>query len=341
MPEGSNVGKGDPVMYIFIEYAALAAAALLTCRGLFMLLRPQLSQLHTALQTERRHLTRMKHLRSITRRQSDRSRYAVWFERLHREFELLLKTTKGEKYRAGMVQSFALTASSLFLTVGLLSFFAARDIRFSLFLASLTLFCLFMRYRIKLRRIQIQGGYDLAEAVGILTSKYKVNRGNMRNALRAASQEIRSPLIRRHFIRIVREEMNYISPSEMEKTVEEFVYSINTSFAKQLGLAILKGLVRGEYVESTLSNIDKNIHKNIDMLRDEGDSSSEVLQLSWLHLILFPLLLVFMVVFMGFRSTVHYQLETDAGRFWLTVTLLFILASLLMAVWFKKPPNDY
>jgi hypothetical protein len=195
--------------------------------------------------------------------------------------------------------------------------------------------------RLKLRSQQIQSGYDLAEVVGILTSTYKVTRGNMRTALQLSCQEIESRAIRRHFMNWIREELNYVDTKEMEKAVEEFIYSIQTSFAKQLGLTVLKGLLRNENVESTLMAIDKNIHKQIDMLRDEGDSSSEVLQLSWLHVLLFPLLLLMMVVFMGYTSTMHYQLGTEQGRFWLTVTVCFIAGSLLLAVWFRRPPNDY
>ncbi|WP_248928319.1 hypothetical protein [Paenibacillus hamazuiensis] len=330
------------MLFIITQYAILLAAALLTCRGMFLAARPLLHRLKTRLGTDRRHRARMKHLLERKRQNAGaRGSAAAWFAKAERELELMLRTTQGDKYAAGSVQSFLFMAFSLVATAFLLAFFASGSLRFSAFMAVFSVFCLWAGYRLKLRKIQIQGGYDLAEAVGILTSKYKVSRGNMRSALRAASQEVSSPLIRYHFIHMVREEMSYTSPAEMQRAVEEFVYAIDTSFAKQLGLTILKGLVRGEFVESTLSNIDKNIHKNIDVLRDEGDSSSEVLQLSWLHLILFPLLIVFMVMFMGLQSTLHYQFETESGRYWLAVTLLVIFASLLMAVWFKKPPNDY
>ncbi|TBL80608.1 hypothetical protein [Paenibacillus thalictri] len=330
------------MMFTMVQYGLLLAAALFTSQGAYLFARPALRILQASLRTDRRHLTRMKALRELRRKDIRRSgRWVKAAGRLHRWLELLLITTGGDKDRPGAVQSFLLLAASLFGAVGTLALFASGSVRFSLLMAVIAVFCLYMRYHMKLRKIQIQGGYDLAEAVGILTSKYKVNRGNMRSALREASQEVRSVTIRRHFIKLVREEINYTNPEELERSVEEFVYSINTSFAKQLGLALLKGLVRGEYVESTLSSIDKNIHKNIDMLRDEGDSSSEVLQLSWLHVLLFPALILFMVVFMGFSSTMHYQLGTETGRYWLTITVIFILFSLVMAFWFKRPPNDY
>jgi hypothetical protein len=325
----------------FVTILLLFVSAMLFILGMYLLFKPLLRYLSLLLRTERRHMSRMKQLRRPGKLSNESSRLTLLYRLLHRELELLLKATQGERYSDLSVQRFLLLAVSSALTTGMVSYIVTFDIRFSLFL-TLTAFTIFILYqRLKLRSQQIQSGYDLAEAVGILTSKYKVTRGNMRMALQLASQEIDSRAIRRHLMNWIREELNYVDTKEMEKAVEEFIYSIQTSFAKQLGLTVLKGLLRNENVESTLMAIDKNIHKQIDMLRDEGDSSSEVLQLSWLHVLLFPLLLMMMVVFMGYTSTMHYQLGTEQGRFWLTVTVCFITGSLLLAVWFRRPPNDY
>ncbi|PZE20690.1 hypothetical protein [Paenibacillus xerothermodurans] len=327
--------------YALLNTMALAAAALVFTSGLYLLLQPLVRHLRTVLRTERRHQIRMKELYTQSLRPRMPSRVAALAGWLQRELEMLLKATQRERYSDTSLQLFVLFTSSSALSVGLIAFFATIDARFSLFAGGLTFAIPIVYYRIKLRSLQIQNGYDLAEAVGILSSKYKVTRGNMRTALQLSCQEIGSAPIRRHFMNLIREELNYVDSREMEKAVEEFIYSIKTSFAKQLGLTVLKGLVRGENVESTLMAIDKNIHKQIDVLRDEGDSSSEILQLSWLHVLLFPSLLLMMAVFIGYNSTLHYQLGTEQGRFWFTVTVCFIVGALLLAVWFRRPPNDY
>ncbi|MCR8635840.1 hypothetical protein [Paenibacillus radicis (ex Xue et al. 2023)] len=329
-----------PAAYTVINIALLGASALLFTWGMYLLLHPLLDYMSALLRTERRHRSGMKLLQDQRLRQVKLAGLIVVYRRLMRELELLLKATQKEDVNVS-VQRFILLTISCGLSAGLISYFSTYDTRFSLFIMGLTSILPIMYYRLKLRSLQIQSGYDLAEVVGILTSKYKVTRGNMRIALQQSCLEIDSGPIRRHFMNLLREELNYVESSEMEKAVEEFIYSIQTSFAKQLGLTILKGLLRNENVESTLMAIDKNIHKQIDMLRDEGDSSSEVIQLSWLHVILFPLLLLMMVVFMGYNSTVYYQLGTEQGRFWLTVTVCFIVGSLMLAVWFRRPPNDY
>jgi len=329
------------VVYPIINVAVLCLSAWLFTWGLFKTVHPLLAYLGALERTDRRHRAGMRMLRKQAGQPEQPGKLTIAWRTLHRELELLLKATYGDRFHELMVQRFILLVASSASSFGLIIYFSSSDARFSLFMSVLVLVAPIAYYRLKLRNTQIQSGYDLAEAVGILSSKYKVTRGNMRNALQLASQEIASPLIRRHFMNWIREEMNYVDSRDMERAVEEFIYSIPTSFAKQLGLTVLKGLLRNENVESTLDAIDKNIHKQIDLLRDEGDSSSEVLQLSWLHVILFPLLIVLMIVFMGYNSTMHYQLGTEQGRFWLTVTLCFIGGSLLLAIWFRRPPNDY
>lgn len=319
----------------------LIGSALLLTLGFYYLLRPLLIRFAQEHRAYARHRKRMREMRRPGFRLWRPSLIGRLSARVYRELELTLKTVRGEQYRDGAVERWVMLSVSSGVSLALLSFFASSDIRFSLFMGALVPVIFWLALRLRLRGIQLQSGYELADAVGILAGKYKMTRGNMRTALRLAGPEITSPAIRRMFLHLIREEMNYVDPREMERAIEELVYGIQTSFAKQLGLTLLKGLVRGERVERTLMSIDRNIHKQMDLLRDEGDSSSEVLQLSWLHLILFPLLLVLMVVFMGLNSTLHYQLGTESGRFWLTVAVGFILASLLMALWFRKPPNDY
>ncbi|OXM82428.1 hypothetical protein [Paenibacillus rigui] len=327
--------------YPLLNAAILVLSAWLFSAGLYLALRPLLRFTRELVRTDRRHQSSMKRLAKRSLSNERPNRVLQMWQRWRRELELLLKATQGGRYRDTSLQRFVVLTIATACSVSMVGYFITADVRFSLFAAILTIAAPVLYQRIKLRSLQIQTGYDLAEAVGILSSKYKVTRGNMRLALQLSSQEVGSEPIRRHFMNWIREELNYVDVREMERAVEEFIYGIQTSFAKQLGLTVLKGLLRGENVENTLMAIDKNIHKQIDMLRDEGDSSSEVLQLSWLHVILFPLLMVLMVTFMGYNSTVHYQLETEQGRFWLTTTVCFIVGSLLLAMWFRRPPNDY
>lgn len=329
------------MLYQFIEIAVSGAAAILFAAGCLLLTKPAMTRFRMRLRVKERHSSRVK---SLTRRGMEQDAgYLRGKLRggIRRRLELMLKAVQGDKYKEGSVERFAMW----WLSAGAVTFAfvwtASEDTRFAAAAGLLSMLIILSVLWLKERSIQIQAGYDLAEAVGVIVSKYKMTRGSMRLALRAAAPEITSPAIRRMIIHIVREELNYIEPIEMEKAVEELVYGIRTSFSKQLGLTILKGLLHGENVERTLLAIDKNIHKQIDLLRDEGDSSSEVLQLSWLHVILFPLLLGFMIAFMGVSSTLHYQFQTESGRFWLAVITACILGSLFMAVWFRKPVNDY
>lgn len=334
-------------MYQAIEAAVAGAAAVLFAWGAFLLAAPGLSLARKRLASASRHaaLLRKQRLRragyAAGRGEAGGELGGKLWRKPRSSLELMLRTLQGDRYRPGAAERWVIGAASAAAAVFALGLSLTGDVPYAAGMGALTLLATFAWLQLRFRRLQIQAGYDLAEAVGVLAGKYKMTRGNMRLALRQAAQEISSAPIRRMFLHIVREEMNYLEPDEMEKAVEELVFGIQTSFAKQLGLTLLKGLLRGENVERTLMAIDKNIHRQMDVLRDESDSSGEVLQLSWLHLILFPLLIVFMVAFMGWNSTVHYQLGTESGRFWLGATVISIGGALLLAVWFRRPPNDY
>lgn len=334
-------------MYQAIEAAVAGAAAALFAWGAFLLAAPGLSFARKRLASASRHAALLRKQRlhragyAADRGEAGGGLGGELWRKPRRSLELMLRTLQGDRYRPGAAERWVVGAASIAAIVFALGVSLTGDIPFAAGMGALMLLAAFAWLQLRFRRLQIQAGYDLAEAVGVLAGKYKMTRGNMRLALRHAAQEISSAPIRRMFLHIVREEMNYLEPDEMEKAVEDLVFGIQTSFAKQLGLTLLKGLLRGENVERTLMAIDKNIHRQMDVLRDESDSSGEVLQLSWLHLILFPLLIVFMVAFMGWNSTVHYQLGTESGRFWLGATVVSIGGALLLAVWFRRPPNDY
>ncbi|UUZ83448.1 hypothetical protein LJK88_06080 [Paenibacillus sp. P26] len=237
------------LVYTAVTTLLLLGAAPLTTWGAFLLFRPlmlRLSQEHAA---ERRHRRRMKELRYKappgSGSGSDFGRLGSLTGRIYRELELMLKTTQGERYRSGAVERWLTLSVSAGVSFGFLGYFSSGDLKFAVFMGALVPGVRWMYTRLRLRHIQLQSGYDLAEAVGILAGKYKMTRGNMRTALRLAGPEITSPAIRRMFLHLIREEMNYVDPREMEKAIEELVYGIQTSFAKRLGLTLLKGLVRG------------------------------------------------------------------------------------------------
>jgi len=257
-----------------------------------------------------------------------------------RDIELMLKSTL-PNYNETSVQSYISTNIVGFIIIGLIAYLGSHSLKFSLWVGVGVVAVIYAAFRLKLRTTRIKGGYELASVTGILASKYKYSRSNMRKAMFLAAEEITYLPIRNHFIGILRVAQNYEHASEVKDRIQEFTYSIGTSFARELGAAILKGLVNSENIEYTLTSIDKKIQLNVEMNTSDKDNKGEIMSMGWVHLLFFPLTLGYAVAFMGWDSTIQLQFQTTEGRVLFFTTLAFIIVTIFVGLWFRKPPNDY
>lgn len=195
-------------------------------------------------------------------------------------------------------------------------------------------------YIIKLRLIRIQSGYDLAQVSGVLLSKYRKHNKRVYDALLEAAENTKNAYIRRRFYRIVKAAQTYVDPDDLRREIDIFVFSINTTFARQMGVAILKGFSKSLDIEKSLEANDRGLQLNIQMLNDEASQNQDVLQLGWIHLAIFPLSIWGTMKFLSAAHYWQFQFETDSGRLWFVLSVLSVLGSVFVALWFRKPPND-
>lgn len=195
-------------------------------------------------------------------------------------------------------------------------------------------------YVLKLRLIRIQSGYDLAAVTGIFLSKYRKQNKNVYEALLEVINNCKNVYIRRRILRIVKASQTFVDLDDLRREVDIFVFSINTTFARQMGVAILKGFSRSVDIEKSLEAIDKGLQLNIQMLSDEASQNQDVMQLGWIHLALFPLSIWAVLRFQSFAHYWQFQFETNEGRLWFFLSVISVLGSVFVALWFRKPPND-
>jgi hypothetical protein len=202
----------------------------------------------------------------------------------------------------------------------------------------------FFRHRLKLRQIRLEGGYKLADFTGLLATKYssEVNP-KMRVVLAEVNKEIDAPIFKRHITQIVRVDQNYVNEDQLREAIDSFVYSINTSFARELGATIFKALKTKEHVGDTLTRIDLKIQQNIKDIQEETGSKVDVRYLSWFHIIAFPTTFFALMFFIRISETglLHYQFQTSTGRFMFAFSVASIGLARFVAAWFSRQPNDY
>ncbi|MFS0557448.1 hypothetical protein [Brevibacillus sp. 179-C9.3 HS] len=193
---------------------------------------------------------------------------------------------------------------------------------------------------VRLRLIRIQGGYDLAETSGLLLTKYRKNNGRMYETLLETADAISNVNIQRRLRKIAKAARIQADEYQLRHEIEVFMYSIDTTFAKNIGLAIQKSIVSRINIETSLEMADRALQANIQMMDDEKSANSDIIHLAWLHPIAFPVSLMGLVYLSTFQRAYHHQFETEAGRFWFLASIISILLSVVSAIWFRKPKND-
>lgn len=332
------------MVFNIIQYIILFVGSLLSSYGIWRLFQGYLNKLQGQIQVQ-------DEIKKRNRRIKDRALDTVsstffmnrWITRISNELDLMLQNT-ATRYSSSSVRSFVIFHLSLFVASYLLIFIATKGKLFSLYISLIITALNIFRHRLKLRNIRLEAGYKLAEIVGVLANIYSSQTtGKMRDALSLTNNEIKDELFIKHFTHIIRVDQNYVNVQDLKSAIDAFVYSIKTSFAIELGATIYKALRTKENVGETLVKIDSKINQNIEDIKEETATKTEVVLMSWLNVFGFPLILLGIILVFRITSegVLYYQFQTVIGRVMFSISIAAILLGRFVTSWYVKQPNDY
>jgi len=331
-----------------IEIVILSIAAIITSVSAFILLQLTAQKMKTQYDLYR---AARKAVRMMSEERDSHSRMKEW--KIYRYIDFLLQSTTEATDKT--TQRFVVMLFTIFGTSFVI--LQATSIRvtwwggvgdggiitgilFRFVLSFVIAFLPVLYYILKLRLIRIGSGYDLANTSGILLSKYRKTNGRIYDALLETAEGTKNIYIKRRLFRIVKAAQTYVDSYDLKREIDIFVFSINTTFARQIGVAIQKGFSKSMDIEQSLEATDKALQLNIQMLNDEKSSNHDILQLGWVHLFAFPLSIWAATKFIPFERFWQFQFETESGRLFLILSIISVLGSVFVALWFRKPPND-
>ncbi|MFD2328830.1 hypothetical protein ACFSR7_06155 [Cohnella sp. GCM10020058] len=317
-------------------------SSILMAVGLYMLLQKRLLILNEKIRVENRirnraAMQKRTHLGLESKPGST--------ERFFRNLDYMLQATR-DNYKkditlANFLMFHGITAAILFIVV----FISTSGPFFSFVVGSLYLLWIYMANLVQLRLARLDRGYQLANLTGILSASYNssLTAPDIRKSLQLAIHDPLAAPFKNYLIDIVRIEKNYLSPAELKEAIDRFIFSIKTSFAKELGITIFKSLITRENVGGTLTRIDAKIHQNIKDIAEESEEKNSVRNLSSLHLLAFPSLLIALALVLRIskESILHYQFGTRQGQILFVISVFSIGCAWVVAQWFSKEPNDY
>lgn len=194
--------------------------------------------------------------------------------------------------------------------------------------------------RMILQFMRTNTSYQLGPAVGILLAGYRVCSKNIYFAILHTINKLEDTTLKSAFVVLANHIQSHKNRNDIEQAVELFVFKIQTSWAKQLGILILNALVDGCEIERSLSNIVDDMKEGQKIIEQEKSNAHETILLGYFPLIAFPLSILFMTKLSGHFNILFYQFKTSQGLTSFIMTTILCLSGFILALFFRKPKND-
>jgi len=233
------------------------------------------------------------------------------------------------------------------LGIGLISFIflsAAFNVRLGLFGFIAVSIIPFVVVRTRLQNFRVDISREGESLVTELLNNYRIYHYNMREAIEKTAESIEeAPHSRKMLLSLAKGLTTARSNDESRNSIEQFRYSIDTSWGDMLASNIAFGHIDGIRVTEALKDLVDNItkaRKALEQNKRENNESKIMLK------VLFPAMCVLTYVgavkFFGFTPSkfFHYQFGTSAGVGWSIGLVLVYIVSLLISAFLTRQKMD-
>ncbi len=252
---------------------------------------------------------------------------------------LLIKTTSKERSEQDVL-SFVILSSLMFLFTTIVSFINFRDAFFSLCLGVLVGIIPYMVLQIRLRKMRFLLGTEFLYIVRILTQNYNAHSHDMYHALLETQDKIQNKVLRNVFLKLISDLQVSRNEDELRLSVNVFVYTAGTSWAKRLGNIIIKAYLYNENVLSTLLSLTKQMEETEEMLEEEKSNTVDAVMNGYLTIPIFILALFLGYFVSGPQDWFKLQFENTWTLTLLTLSAIGVVFSIFISMILKRPKND-
>jgi hypothetical protein len=191
--------------------------------------------------------------------------------------------------------------------------------------------------RLKLHGVRVRNSYDLVPAVNTLLLKYGEYRGNLYYAVFDTVKELKGDIMV-SFASLL-PVLQGSAGTNLEESVELFVFRVRTHWAVQLGILIHKAEEQGDNIELGLRWLIADMSEVAKITEEIKSENREAVQLGYLPVILLPLV-IFLNQYPSMGKSWYYYFHHPAGIRLLIFTVLFTAFCGLAAFIIQKPRNE-
>ncbi|WP_066412855.1 hypothetical protein [Sutcliffiella cohnii] len=251
----------------------------------------------------------------------------------------LLKTTSKEDKEQDIL-AFMIVTVSAFLFIFTFSFLSFRDMVFSMVIATLVGLIPYMILQIRLRNLRHIVSNDFLTIVQTLAQNYNSSQYDMYHALVETSKDIKNKSLRQIINRLISDLQVSRNEEEIRLSIELFVYTAGSSWAKRLGNIILKAYLNDERVINTLLNLIRQIEETEEMLEEEKSNAMDSVWNGYLTLPIFIASLFLGYYTSGAQDWFELQFGFVWTRMLFVLCMILVAFSIIISMILKKPKND-
>lgn len=313
-----------------VEYIAYLVLITITLRTVKLVIERAVKTQFQSMQYRYR-IRRNKTYKEVKQKQYDHP--------LLKHIYFLIKATSKEK-SATDILSFVVVTVILFmfsLVVSLLSF---GDVVFSVFLSLLVSLIPYMGLQLRLRSIRGKVSDEFLNVVQTLTQNYNAAQYDMYTGLSQTAKVIQDRQLKRVFMNLISELQVSRNDREIRLSIDLFVYSSGSNWAKRLGNVILKSYLNDENVINTLLTLIKQMEETEEMLEEEKSHALDAVWNGYLTVPLFFASLILGYYVSGAQDWFYLQFGNYWTRFLIIVSGILVIFSVYISLILKKPKND-
>lgn len=184
--------------------------------------------------------------------------------------------------------------------------------------------------------------YELVPVTSILLGKYRVNSRNIYFSILDTIKETgQYGTLQKGLIKLASSIQSHKNKEDLENAIEMFVFQIDTSWAKQIGIQIFSAQWENKNIETALSNIVRDMGKTQEIMEQQKSNNQDTIQMGYfIPLIIFPLSLFFLSRVITTGRYFYYQFKTTAGFTSFIITLILCLLGFAVSLALRKPKNE-
>lgn len=315
----------DKAIYLLVYLGFLIGGWLL----LFPLLSPYLNRRKV-----------FRRFRVYTKQQNVEARKS----KVIRHIRMLLAVTFNTKSTYAVLTFFVV--SGLLFSLSLLFLMkTGNNLYFNLLVAAIAGLIPYLILQIKLHNIRISSSYEAESLISELMNQYKVNYLNMIEAIDQTIPRLkRAPYSKMALFRFSLGVKQYGNKEELEELIQEFHFSINTSWSLLLATNLFLSIELGDDVRPAVDDILEDL---IDLqqiqAKNQQYNHESFFMIKYLSPGTYLLSVYAMFSIFGFTwdKFIEYQFKNPLGFRLFMFTVLFLAVNYLIYFFIKKPKNDF